>query len=434
MRGDMLATNIFGLRPVSAHNGPYPLDPSCKRDQRQRNRRKKGTNVAARTDLLDSTSRILGDLIGFPTISTDPNIDLINSIANRLDMVGARVEIFPDPSGQKANLFATIGPERDGGIVLSGHSDVVPVADQDWASNPFDMLEHDGRLYGRGTCDMKGFIAATLAMAPQYAALNPDRPLHFAFTHDEETGCFGARALAQTLRAKGLTPGVAIVGEPTMMRVIEGHKGCYEYTTRFSGLAGHGSAPDRGVNAVEYAVRYIARLLDLKHRLRDRAPADSLFEPPWTTINTGRLSGGVAHNVIPSEAVVDWEMRPVQTSDADFVKDSLKTYIEQELLPAMRAVDPESDIVTEVIGEVEGLIPTTDNEARTIVSELTGANHAECVAFGTEAGIFQSLGMSAVICGPGSIEQAHKADEFVALDQLSQCLDMLERLQDKLVA
>lgn len=390
--------------------------------------------MAVRTDLLDSTSRILGDLIGFPTISTDPNIDLINSIANRLDMVGARVEIFPDPSGQKANLFATIGPERDGGIVLSGHSDVVPVADQDWASNPFDMLEHDGLLYGRGTCDMKGFIAACLAMAPQYAALNPDRPLHFAFTHDEETGCFGARALAHTLRAKGLTPGVAIVGEPTMMRVIEGHKGCYEYTTRFSGLAGHGSAPDRGVNAVEYAVRYIARLLDLKHALRARAPADSLFEPPWTTINTGRLAGGVAHNVIPSEAVVDWEMRPVQTSDADFVKDSLKTYIENELLPAMRAVDPDADIVTEVIGEVEGLIPTTDNEARTIVSELTGANHAECVAFGTEAGIFQSLGMSAVICGPGSIEQAHKADEFVALDQLSQCLDMLERLQDKLVA
>ncbi|WP_428511472.1 acetylornithine deacetylase [Roseovarius sp.] len=390
--------------------------------------------MAVRTDLLDSTSRILGDLIGFPTISTDPNIDLINSIANRLDMVGARVEIFPDPSGQKANLFATIGPERDGGIVLSGHSDVVPVADQDWASNPFDMLEHDGLLYGRGTCDMKGFIAACLAMAPTYAALNPDRPLHFAFTHDEETGCFGARALAHTLRAKGLTPGVAIVGEPTMMRVIEGHKGCYEYTTRFSGLAGHGSAPDRGVNAVEYAVRYIARLLDLKHALRARAPADSLFEPPWTTINTGRLAGGVAHNVIPSEAVVDWEMRPVQTSDADFVKDSLKTYIEKELLPAMRAVDPDADIVTEIIGEVEGLIPTTDNEARIIVSELTGANHAECVAFGTEAGIFQSLGMSAVICGPGSIEQAHKADEFVALDQLSQCLDMLERLQDKLVA
>ena len=157
-----------------------------------------------RQELLDSTSRILGELIGFPTISTDPNIDMINSIANRLDMVGARVEIFPDPSGQKANLFATIGPERDGGIVLSGHSDVVPVADQDWASNPFDMLEHDGRLYGRGTCDMKGFIAASLAMAPHYAALNPDRPLHFAFTHDEETGCFGARALAAALQQRDL--------------------------------------------------------------------------------------------------------------------------------------------------------------------------------------------------------------------------------------
>ena len=383
---------------------------------------------------LEDTVAVLGRLVAYPTVSSDSNLAMIEDLADCLQRAGARVDVFADPSGTKANLFATLGPDVDGGLVLSGHTDVVPVADQPWSSDPFTLRDEGERLFGRGTCDMKGFIAATLAMAPTYAALNPDRPLHFAFTHDEETGCFGARALAHTLRAKGLTPGVAIVGEPTMMRVIEGHKGCYEYTTRFSGLAGHGSAPDRGVNAVEYAVRYIARLLDLKHALRDRAPADSPFQPPWTTINTGRLAGGVAHNVIPSEAVVDWEMRPVQTSDADFVKDSLRHYIERELLPAMRAVDPESDIVTEVIGEVEGLIPTTDNEARTIVSELTGANHAECVAFGTEAGIFQSLGMSAVICGPGSIEQAHKADEFVALDQLSQCLDMLERLQDKLVA
>ncbi|MEO1138254.1 MAG: acetylornithine deacetylase [Pseudomonadota bacterium] len=383
---------------------------------------------------LAQTKAVLADLIAFPTVSADPNLDMILYIADRLDTAGAQVQIFPDDSGQKANLFATIGPAGNGGIVLSGHSDVVPVADQDWTSDPFTMTERDGRLYGRGTCDMKGFIAACLAMAPAFAASDPARPLHFAFTHDEETGCFGARALAQTLRDKGLRPSVAIVGEPTSMRVIEGHKGCFEYTTRFTGLAGHGSDPDHGVNAVEYAARYIGRLLHLKDALRARAPGHSRFEPPWTTISTGRLTGGVAHNVIPSHATLDWEMRPVQSADADFVKSDLATYVTDTLLPAMRAVDPDADIVTHTVGEVEGLVPTTDNEAREIVSELTGANTAATVPFGTEAGIFQSLGLSAVVCGPGSIEQAHKPDEFLAVDQLGQCLDMLDRLRGKLTA
>lgn len=383
---------------------------------------------------LSETVELLGELIAFQTISDRSNIDMIAYIGHLLEQAGARVDIFPDATGHKANLFATIGPEVDGGIVLSGHSDVVPVADQDWTSDPFEMIEKDGNLVGRGACDMKGFIAAAVAMAPEFAARVGERPIHFAFTHDEETGCFGARGLVDSLRSKGIRPGVAIIGEPTSMRIIEGHKGCYEYSTHFTGLAGHGSSPDRGVNAVEYAARYVNRLLDLKDALRARAPANSRFEPPWTTINTGGVHGGVAHNVIPEQASIHWEMRPVQSSDAEFVKSDLRRYCEDVLLPAMRTVCPDADIVTEVIGEVDGLIPADCNEAKEILMELTGANGADVVPFGTEAGIFQGLGMSAVVCGPGSIEQAHKADEFVSIDQLQQCLDMLDRLGTKLAA
>ncbi|SDQ75034.1 acetylornithine deacetylase [Pseudovibrio sp. Tun.PSC04-5.I4] len=382
--------------------------------------------------VLDTTKDLLRELIAFPTISSNSNLDMIQHLAQHLSNAGAEVEIWHDETGSKANLFATIGPKIDGGIVLSGHSDVVPVADQDWTSDPFEMIERDEKLFGRGTCDMKGFIAATVAMAPQYAQLDLKRPIHFAFTYDEETGCFGAQALAESLRQHSLKPAVAIIGEPTSMRIIEGHKGCYEYTTHFTGLEGHGSSPDRGVNAVEYAARYVSRLLELKNELRSRTPVGSRFEPPWTTINTGTLIGGVAHNVIPGKARVDWEMRPVQRSDADYVKDNLQQFCAHALIPAMQAVCPDANIITEVIAEVDGLEPVPDNEARKIVSELNGANGADVVPFGTEAGIYQALGMTAVVCGPGSIEQAHKPDEYVSLDQMSQCLEMLDRLSVRL--
>ncbi len=381
---------------------------------------------------IDDTLLLMRSLIGFPTVSHDSNLDMIAYLATRLEASGARVEVMQDASGKKANLFATLGPQGDGGIVLSGHSDVVPVTDQVWATDPFLMHEEDGRLYGRGACDMKGFIAATIAMAPVFAQRIGNRPLHFSFTYDEETGCVGARDLAQVLAARGLKPSVALIGEPTMMRVIEGHKGCCEYSTHFTGLAGHGSGPDQGVNAVEYAARFVARLLALKDTLRTRAPQHSRFDPPWTTINTGALIGGVAHNVIPSTAQVDWEMRPVQHSDFALVKEDLHHYCTDILLPAMRAVYPGADIRTETIGEVEGLIPAEVSEARDIMMELTGANGADVVPFGTEAGIFQTMGMSAILCGPGSIEQAHKADEFVTIDQMLQCLEMLDRLSLKL--
>ena len=383
-------------------------------------------------DHMTRTREILGQLIAYPTVSADSNLALIEHLAGLLADAGARVEVFRDPSGGKANLFATIGPDIDGGILLSGHSDVVPVADQAWTSDPWAMVERDGRLYGRGTCDMKGFIAAAVALAPVYAQKAIARPIHFAVTHDEEIGCLGAQALAPLLQARGVKPRVAIIGEPTLMRVIEGHKGCYEYSVHFTGLEGHGSAPERGVNAVEYAVRYVARLLELREVLKALAPPDSRFEPPWTTINTGALVGGVAHNVIAGKARVDWEMRPAQPGDADLVKADLHEFCTHHLLPGMRAVAPMADIITEVIGEVDGLIPTSENEAREIALALTGANGAGLVPFGTEAGILQAMGMQAVICGPGSIEQAHKPDEFIALEQLAEGIRFLERLGDRL--
>lgn len=381
---------------------------------------------------LEKTRDLLGAFIAHRTVSADSNLAMIADIAERLGDAGARVDVQTSPDGRKANLFATLGPDESGGLVLSGHCDVVPVDGQNWSSDPFEMVERDGRLYGRGTCDMKGFIAAVVAKAPDFANFPLNKPLHFAFTHDEEIGCLGAQALAGWLTEKGVRPRLAIIGEPTMMRVIEGHKGVCEYTTRFVGLAGHGSEPHRGVNAVEYAVRYVARLMEIGEALKSRAPANSPFDPPWTTINTGSLTGGSAHNVIPQEAQVEWEFRPVQASDVPFVKTEIGDYIASVLLPAMQKVSPEAQITTQVMGEVAGLEPTTQNEARDIMLELTGANRTDVVSFGTEAGIFASLDMSTVVCGPGSIEQAHKPDEYLALDQLQKCLDMLDGLEGRL--
>ena len=382
---------------------------------------------------LDKTKEILAELIGFPSVSSDSNIDVIHYAAQRLHDVGADVQLQFAPDGQKANLFATIGPARQGGIVLSGHSDVVPVTDQDWTHEPFLMTEQDDRLYGRGTCDMKGFIAAALAKAEDYGQRDLTRPVHFSFTYDEETGCVGAQALAEWLQERDIRPAIAIIGEPTMMQVIEGHKGCCEYTTHFHGRAGHGSMPDLGVNAVEYAVRYVSRLLELGEELKSRAPANGRFDPPWTTINTGSLTGGTIHNVIPETASVQWEFRPVQNSDFTFVKSQAEEYVRSILLPAMQSVDPAASITTEIMGEVVGLEPADVNEARDILMELTGSNQAGVVPFGTEAGIFSALGMSVAVCGPGSIEQAHKPDEFLAVDQLVKCLAMLNGLEANLV-
>lgn len=381
--------------------------------------------------LIDNAKRTLADLVAFPTVSADSNLELVAYAADRLGTCGARIKIMRDDTGEKANLFATIGPERDGGVVLCGHTDVVPAEEQDWLSNPYTARETDGRIYGRGTCDMKGFIAAALAVAPHFARQPLVRPVHFALTYDEEVGCLGARRLAEEFGQLAFAPAIAIVGEPTGMRLVEGHKGCFEYTTAFTGLKGHGSQPDAGVNAVEYAIRYGARLMELAERLKSN-PANDRFEPPWTTLQLGRVDGGIARNVIAGHCVLEWEIRPLRARDADDVKSDLDAYCEAVLLPAMRAVYPGASIETEIVGELPGLEPTDDSQARRLVAELTGATNAELVSFGTEAGLYQALGMSTVVCGPGSISQAHKPDEFVETAQLQACLDMLTGLARKL--
>lgn len=383
------------------------------------------------SDTLTRTTQILAELVAFPSVSADGNRAVTEHIATVLREAGARLWTEADATGTKLNLFATIGPDVPGGVVLSGHTDVVPVEAQPWTTDPFTMVERDGRLYGRGTCDMKGFVAACVAMAPRFAARDLKVPVHFAFTYDEEVGCLGAQALTATLAARRIKPAAAIIGEPSMMRPVDGHKGCYEYTTRFTGLEGHGSNPDLGVNAVQYAARMVNRLCELRFDLESRAPADSAFYPPQTTLNIGALSGGVAHNVIPGVARLDWEMRPVTLEDATFVKAEMAK-LHDELLTEMRAVFPGAAIETETIAEVVGLTPDPASVATRLVMDLTGANRAGMVPFGTEAGLFQQIDIPAVICGPGDIGQAHKPDEFLALDQLELCLGLLERLAERL--
>ena len=381
---------------------------------------------------ITKTKELLQKLISYPTISADSNLDLIQFIANYLEDLGAEVYINQNEDGNKANLFATLGGKNPDSILLSGHTDVVPVSEQKWDTDPFELFQKDDKLYGRGACDMKGFIAALLCKAKEYSELDLKTPVSFAFTYDEEVGCLGAQNLAKWLDISNIKPKITIIGEPTMMKVIEGHKGCCEYTTHFRGKAGHGSMPELGVNAVEYALLFGTKLMNLANDLKSRKPSNSKFEPPWTTVNIGQIEGGIAHNVIPENCSLRWEFRPVQSSDYDYVKRTMETYVSKDLFPQMQKTYKEAELYTEVLGEVTGLEPTEINEARDIVRELTGQNDADLVSFGTEAGIYNSLGSSVVVCGPGSIEQAHKPNEFVSLQQLNACLSFLDRLKEKM--
>ena len=372
--------------------------------------------------------KILSDLIAFKTVSGEDNNSLINYCDEILKKLGATSFKTFDDEKKRVNLFATIKSKKPNGkkpVILSGHTDVVPVS-KSWSTDPFKATIKGDKLFGRGSCDMKGFIACTLAYAPFYAKENLNRDIHFSFTFDEETACQGAPLLIKELKNRGINDGICIVGEPTNMKIIDAHKGCYEYTTYFEGLAGHGSAPEKGVNAVEYATRYISKLMDLREILKSKVPKNSVFDPPYTTIGIGGISGGIARNVIADKCRVDWEMRPVIKEDGEFVHNELNEFVNKELLPEMKKIFPKSSIKKEIIGEIIGFNRVNKSEACEFISNLTGDNSREVVSFGTEAGLFQEIGISTVVCGPGSIEQAHKVDEFIALDQIKKCLVLLD--------
>jgi len=372
--------------------------------------------------------KILSDLIAFKTVSGEDNNSLINYCDEILKKLGATSFKTFDDEKKRVNLFATIKSKEPNGkkpVILSGHTDVVPVS-KSWSTDPFKAEIKGDKLFGRGSCDMKGFIACTLAYAPIYAKENLNRDIHFSFTFDEETACQGAPLLIKELKNRGIIDGICIVGEPTNMKIIDAHKGCYEYTTYFEGLAGHGSAPEKGVNAVEYATRYISKLMDLREILKSKVPKNSVFDPPYTTIGIGGISGGIARNVIADKCRVDWEMRPVIKEDGEFVHNELNEFVNKELLPEMKKIFPKSSIKKEIIGEIIGFNKVSKSEACEFISNLTGDNSREVVSFGTEAGLFQEIGISTVVCGPGSIEQAHKVDEFITLDQIKKCLILLD--------
>ena len=279
---------------------------------------------------------------------------------------------------------------------------------------------------------MKGFIACVLAYAPIFSSANLDRDIHFSFTFDEETACIGAPILIKELKNRGITNGICIVGEPTNMKIIDSHKGCYEYTTYFEGLAGHSSQPQKGVSAVEYAARYVNKLVELRKKLKEREPKNSIFDPPYSTLQVGGIFGGIAHNVIADKCHVNWETRPVIKEDAIFLNSEIDKYTNETLLPEMKKVHPNSSIKKEIIGEIIGFNRLEKSEACEFVSSITGDNSREVVSFGTEAGLFQEIGISTVGCGPGSIEQAHTVDEYITFDQLKKCLKMLISLQEKM--
>jgi len=381
--------------------------------------------------LFKDSVKILTDLIAFKTVSGEDNNSLINYCDEILKKLGATSFKTFDNEKKRVNLFATLKAKKTNGkkpIILSGHTDVVPVS-KSWSTDPFKATIKGDKLYGRGACDMKGFIACTLAYAPIYSKTNLDRDIHFSFTFDEETACQGAPILIEELKKKGIKDGICIIGEPTNMKIIDAHKGCYEYTTYFEGLAGHSSAPHKGVSAVEYAARYVNKLIELRQKLIDRAPKDSIFDPPYSTLQIGGVFGGIAHNVIADKCHVNWETRPVVKEDAVFLNSELDKYANEVLLPEMRKIYPNSSIKKKIIGEIIGFDRDTKSDACELVSSLTGDNSREVVSFGTEAGLFQEIGISTVVCGPGSIEQAHKIDEYIVLDELKKCLDLLKGIK-----
>ena len=378
---------------------------------------------------LETIRPILETLVRFDTVSAKSNLALAHWVRDFLEGHGVASTLVPNEEGTKANLYATLGPNRAGGVVLSGHTDVVPVEGQKWSSAPFEVTPRGGRLYGRGTADMKGFIAAALAAVPEFLAAGLKTPIHLAFSYDEEAGCIGIPHLLERLARDLPKPSAAIIGEPTMMQVVTGHKGLAAWRTVFTGVEAHSSRIEEAVSAIFAASDFIAYLRGLAEEFR-RGAKDSAFEPPFTTINVGKIQGGQAMNIVAGQCAIDWEFRPLPSTDAKAIIARIRRFVDDELRPALKARHKAADVELILLADGPGLAPEPNSIAEALARKLTGANRSGTVAYGTEAGHFQRTGISAVVCGPGDIEQAHKPDEFVALDQLAQCAAFLAKLKD----
>jgi acetylornithine deacetylase len=373
-------------------------------------------------------------LVGFPTVSRDSNLELIHYARDCLKHLGAESRLTYDDGRRKANLFATLGPAGVPGIVLSGHTDVVPVEGQDWTTDPFQLTERDGRLYGRGACDMKSFIAVALALAPEFARRGLKTPLHFAFSYDEEVGCVGVGRLISDLARAGIRPLACIVGEPTMMRPVIAHKGKQGYRCTVRGLAAHSAYAPLGVNAVEAAAEAVSFLKQMARRHRDHGPYDRGFDVAHSTVHTGVIRGGAALNIVPPECVFDFEFRHLPGDDPEALLAEFKHYVATAIEPEMRAVHPAAGFTIDPLSEIPSLDARAETEVVALAQELSGSIETGKVSFGTEGSQFQRAGIPAVICGPGSIEQAHKPDEFVAIDQVLKCEQFMRRLMRRVCA
>ena len=373
-------------------------------------------------------------LIGFDTTSRNSNLELIHDVRDYLQDLGATCELSHDDERRKANLYATLGPTDQGGIALSGHSDVVPVDGQDWSSDPWRPSERDGRLYGRGTCDMKSFIGVALAYAPKFLERGLATPIHYCLSYDEEVGCMGVPRLLEQLSGKTVKPRACIVGEPTEMKVVSAHKGKLAERCRVRGLECHSSLAPRGVNAIEAAARVVARLSDMARRKAAEGPFDHDYDVPHSTVHCGLISGGTALNIVPAACSFDFEFRTLPADDPEAMLREVQDYAERELAPAMRALAPDSGFAWETLSRFPGLEVAEDSEVVALAKALTGGNATGNVAFGTEAGLFQSHGIPAVVCGPGSIDQAHKPDEFIELEQIVLCERFMERVLERVAA
>lgn len=384
-----------------------------------------------------SSRALIDRLIAFPTVSADSNLDLIEFSRDYLAAWGAEIRITRDATGKKANLFATFagqGGVTDGGLVLSGHTDVVPVVGQAWDTDPFQVVEKNGKLYGRGTCDMKSFVAIAMAMVPELTAKKLPYPVHMAFSYDEEVGCLGAAHMISDLAQAGIRPGFAVIGEPTLMQVVNAHKGCACFRTHVKGVAVHSSQPHRGASAVYTVARIATAIEEEAKRAKARARTGLDFDPPYTTLNCNMIEGGTAFNIIPSAASLAWEFRLAPWDDAAMITGAVQRYIEEVALPALRAEHPDGDIWTEAICEIPPLKPDATSQLEPLALSVTGNNRSIQVSYGAEAGMFQVAGIDTIICGPGSIDQAHQPNEWIDIDQIGQCEDFLRKLTDRLAS